>query len=155
MVLSAPTSSINPVSSAKTLNIPAEYAGGVLLNSTGAIADVVGAYDGTNFQNVYRFTTTQASPQIYEISVIIELPINFESWVATASVDISNSTSGVTISSITKLGTTIAGTNNGQTVDVTSTTEAAGELIRVVLQVVVTNAAVQEAGTITLNYNGN
>lgn len=126
-------------------------------------------YDSANNENKYRWETTRATLQDYDIVTRIQIPENFSSWdivpiefkyktdtanladnrldvsvldTAEASVTLNNAT-GLVNSSWTTANITYSGTP----------TWTAGDWMTIIIKVSATNSGGAEAGTIVLNYN--
>jgi hypothetical protein len=89
-----------------------EYANAVLDagsggNNTGSMTSKL---DLSTRRNYYKWTTTQATPQSYDVVVQVPIPSDFSAWVNTTPITIDTYTSNITTGTITIQAIDTAGT---------------------------------------------
>lgn len=130
-------------------------------------------YDNTNVENAYRWETSRAAAQDYDIVARIQLPDNFSSWDSTTPIEFKYRTdttstaqnkldftmldtadASVTLSNNTNLASSVAATWVTSTnIGITGGTWTAGGWITITIKTTATNAGGAEAGSLVLNYN--
>lgn len=97
----------------KRISLSAEYVGAVLDGS--GIGTMTAGYDSSNRINYYKWTTSQASNQTYDIIVQVTIPNDFSAWAASNPLGISVYSSTTTACSIGVVVVDTAGSNQGAT----------------------------------------
>lgn len=96
----------------KNITLTAEYAGTTLdadgTNNTGTMTS---AYDGTNRISYYKWTTTQATAQDYDVILQIPVPSDWSAWSSSTPITIktysSNTTTGTILGTLTATNGTV------------------------------------------------
>lgn len=103
---------------ANTILLTAEYAGAVLDAGSGAnnTGSMTSKLDLTNRRNYYKWTTTSATAQSYDVVVQVPIPSNFSAWASTTPITVDTYTSDTTNGTITieardTAGTVVTGIN--------------------------------------------
>ena len=106
-----------------------EYAGAVLdagsgSNNTGSMTSKL---DLTNRRNYYKWTTTQATAQSYDVVVQVPIPSDFSAWANTTPITVDTYTSNTSTGTITleardTAGTVVTGMNFGSITPTATTT---------------------------------
>lgn len=114
---------------AKILNLIPEYANAVLdagsgSNNTGTMTS---KFDLTTRRNYYKWTTTQATAQSYDVVVQVPIPSDFGAWASTAPITVDTYTSNISTGPITleardTAGTVVTGMNFGAITPTAATT---------------------------------
>ena len=104
----------------KSILLTPEYAGAVLdagsgSNNTGSMTS---KFDLTNRRNYYRWTTTQATAQNYDVVIQVPIPSDFSAWASAVPILVDTYTSNTTTGTITleardSVGTVVTGMNFG------------------------------------------
>ncbi len=157
---------------AETIRYAAEYQGSVLdagtmSNNTGTMTS---GYDITNRMNYYKWTTTQATNQSYDIVVQVPIPKDFDTW-ASNPLSITGYTSNTTNGTITleardstdsvicnfvsvTPGSTSTWTANNTACTLSSGTYTAGDYMTLRIRVQSPQNGDVRVGNLTLNYLG-
>lgn len=87
----------------KKITLNAEYTGSVLDAGTGSnnTGTMTSSLDLTNRMNYYKWTTSQASNQSYDVVVQVPIPTDFDGWASSNPLAISTYTSNTTNGTIT------------------------------------------------------
>lgn len=105
-VISTSTGAITKYGNArntKKITLNAEYTGSVLDGGTGSnnTGTMTSSVDLTNRMNYYKWTTSQASNQSYDVVVQVPIPSDFDGWASSNPLSISTYTSNTTNGTIT------------------------------------------------------
>lgn len=105
-VISSSTGKVTKYGSArntKKITLNAEYTGSVLDAGTGSnnTGTMTSSIDLTNRMNYYKWTTSQASNQSYDVVVQVPIPTDFDGWASSNPLAISTYTSNTTNGTIT------------------------------------------------------
>lgn len=112
-----------------SIQLVPEYAGAVLdagsgSNNTGSMTSKL---DLTNRRNYYKWTTSSATAQSYDVVVQVPIPSNFSAWASTTPITIDTYTSNTSIGTITleardTAGAVVTGMNFGSITPASITT---------------------------------
>lgn len=151
---------------AKKITLTPEYAGAVL-DGTGT-GSMTAAYDGTARKNYYKWTTTQATSQGYDVVITTAVPSDWSAWAGSNAFsvdswtsDTTNSTGTVTVVStngttdVNAVSITPGSTSTWTTTSVNLTSSSIyvkDGVMTIRLHMTANNNSVFELGNVTLSY---
>lgn len=161
-------------SSGAQVSLSPEYAGAVYYgDGSNNVGQMVLAYDATNKENYYQWTSTQSSLQDYNISVRVKVPEDFDHWDGTAPIQFryrtnaaSSADNQIDVTMLDTAGSAVALTNGGDLANTSWTTatitgpEGSGTYtpgsyitIIIAMQARTTNTGQAHAGFLNINWH--
>ena len=158
--------------SADNIGLAAEYPGASYYgDGSNNIGQLLVDYDTSEKENYYKWTSSKAAAQDYNIAVRVRIPENFSAWDGTAPINFKYKTADAAsaVNSVTMTMLDTGGSNVALTgaADLTSTTwtsknitgpntagtYTAGEYITIIIAMKTTSAGEANAGYLTLNWD--